>query len=55
MTLSNYKKYVVLVNSNPWFFENFREAAAFAHTAEFEGSIVEIYKLVYANGEVLKE
>ena len=51
--MSNVKKWLVLVNLHHWFFENFREASAFARNAELEGSVVEIYKLVYANGEVL--
>ena len=51
--MSNVKRWVVLVNLTPWFFENFREASVFARTSELDGNVVEIYKLVYANGEVL--
>lgn len=47
--------YVVFSGAQSWFFEDFRSATDFVNRCVDQTTYPRIYKLVYANGELVKD
>lgn len=51
----NIFNYLVVSGTQTWFFEDFRSATDFVNRCVDQTTYPRIYKLVYANGELVKD